>query len=144
MRATRADNLILAGAVDTPMYMPDHQDKSIANRSYLRVPLSEPVPRRLATMWLVQLSHIKTGNRDGLSFLGSSPFNRKVWLMAALQTHFLSCFPVLPVRSAAQTAGEWKMCRRRGASSTWREARAPLPAAMGPARVALGHCSLQG
>ena len=73
MRATRADKLILAGAVETPKYMSDHQDKSIAHRPYLRVLLAEPMPRRLATTWLVQLSHIKTGNRDGPSFLGSNP-----------------------------------------------------------------------
>ena len=105
MRATRADELVLAGAVETPKYMSDHQDKYIANRPYFRVLLAEPMPRRLATTWLVPLSHIKTGNRDGLSFLRSNPLNQKVRLMAALQNHFWSGFPALHVRKAARTAG---------------------------------------
>ena len=53
----------------------------IAKRTYLRVPLA-PMPPRSATVWLVQLSHIKTGN-SGASKLKGNVLNKKIQLFAA-------------------------------------------------------------
>ena len=53
----------------------------IAKRTYLRVPLA-PMSPRSATVWLVQLSHIKTGN-SGASKLKGNVLNKKIQLFAA-------------------------------------------------------------
>ena len=69
-----------------PKYVPTHVDVSMAQREYLRVPLTkrldgvqQPMLRRSATdevrprevtVWIVQLSHIKTGRPGEPSNLG--------------------------------------------------------------------------
>ena len=90
---SRWDRLARAGHIETPKCLPDHESESFAQRTYLRVPLSatqQPMPPRSvlvppcsATVWLVQLSHLKTGGKTGPSFLGLNALNRKVRLFAA-------------------------------------------------------------
>ena len=77
----RHDRFVLAGSPDTPKYDPTNDDAMIAKRTYLRVPLA-PMPPRSATVWLVQLSHIKTGN-SGASKLKGNVLNKKIQLFAA-------------------------------------------------------------
>ena len=72
---------VLAGRPETPKYDPTNDDAMIAKRTYLRVPLA-PMPPRSATVWLVQLSHIKTGN-SGASLLKGNVLNKKIHLFAA-------------------------------------------------------------
>ena len=84
--------LDLAGDVETPRYLPDHENKQMRERRYLMVPLSQqtmalppcPVPSR--TVWLMHLSHIKVGS-SGASKLGSNGLNKKCRLLAGLQTN---------------------------------------------------------
>ena len=81
----RKGKFALVGNVETPKYLPDDPAESIARRSYLRVLLAEqPMPQRAATVWQLQLSHIKTSGRSGTpSFLGGAPSTRRSagWLL---------------------------------------------------------------
>ena len=82
----RGDRLAKAGDVEEPKYLPRADDDSLSKRSYLRVPLtgaSTPGTGDSATVWLLQLSHIKTGGKKGPSFLGSRPLNKKIRLCVA-------------------------------------------------------------
>ena len=72
---------VLAGRPETPKYDPKNYDAMIRERTYLRVPLA-PMAGRSATVWLVQLSHIKTGN-SGASKLKGNVLNKKIHLFAA-------------------------------------------------------------
>ena len=50
------------------------------------MPLQQPMPRRSATVWLVQLTHLKTsGLKHGPSYLKGNPLNKKIRLYAAAQ-----------------------------------------------------------
>jgi hypothetical protein len=82
--------LIKIGNFETPRYDPDSDIDSIARRCYLRVLFAqsrEPPAgsQRLAPVcrWLVQLSHIKTGQKGGPSFLGGNQLNKKIRLLCA-------------------------------------------------------------
>ena len=68
--------LTKAGDVQMPQYLPMADDDKMRKRTYLRVPLtgaSTPGTGQSATVWLVQLSHIKTGKPGGPSHLGGTP-----------------------------------------------------------------------
>ena len=82
----RGDRLTQKGAVEAPKYLPTDESDSIAQRRYLRVRLtgaSTPGTEQSATEWLVQLSHLKVGGKNGPSYLGSNPFNKKIRLNVA-------------------------------------------------------------
>ena len=59
--------LDVAGEVEKPKFIPDADAEYIANRTYLRVPLS-PIPlmppRSAPPVWLVQLAHLKVSNNN--------------------------------------------------------------------------------
>ena len=81
--------LAVCGHVETPQFLPQHQDEAIRRRTYLRVPLAQPppehspMPQRSGTVWLVQLAHIKTGGRKGPSYLGGNALHKKMRMFAA-------------------------------------------------------------
>ena len=82
----RKDQLVLAGTIETPRFLPNHQDESISRRTYLRVPLAKVQSNgQLMQLkgWLVQLSHIKVGGKRGPSHLGTNPLNKKIRLLCA-------------------------------------------------------------
>ena len=80
----------MASDNETPKYLLQHENKDIALRTYLRVllsPVLEPMPRCSATVWLMQLGHIKTGSKGGPSYLGTDTLNRKIRMFAAIRNH---------------------------------------------------------
>ena len=80
--------LVLADNIETPHFLPNHNDVSIARRSYLRVSFAQQPTLRSGRLlplkvWLVQLSHIKVGGKRGPSHLGTNPLNKKIRLLCA-------------------------------------------------------------
>ena len=72
----RGDRLAKAGDVEQPRYLPTDDNDKIHRRSFLRVPLtgaSTPGPGGSATVWLVQVIHIKVGGRGGAQLPGAVP-----------------------------------------------------------------------
>ena len=79
----RGDRLACVGAAEFPQFLPCDRKDSMRQRRYLRVPLTDASTP--GTVWLVQLTHIKSGGKRGPSFLGSNPLNKKIQLSAAAQ-----------------------------------------------------------
>ena len=85
----RKDKLLLAGIIERPYFVPDHNAQKIAQRTYLRVPLAQCARVRSdgqlmqLKVWLVQLSHIKVGKKGGPSFLGKNTLHKKIQLFSA-------------------------------------------------------------
>ena len=80
--------LVLADNIETPHFLPNHNDVSIARRSYLRVSFAQQPTLRSGRLlplkvWLVQLSHIKVGGKTGPSYLGTNAANKNVRLFSA-------------------------------------------------------------
>ena len=83
----RQDWLQRTTPVDTPKYDSANVNPLIAARQYLRVILQDaqrPMASRSGTMWLLQLSHIKMGNKGGPNWMSSPTLNKKIKLHCAM------------------------------------------------------------
>ena len=90
---------MIYGNVETPKYLPSDNNEYVRKRTFLRVPLtsastrgaSTPAPggfavwRGSATLWIVQVIHINVGSKQGHSYLGSKPLNKKIRLCVGAQ-----------------------------------------------------------
>ena len=84
----RGDRLALAGVVEKPRYLPRDDNEKVAQRSFLRVPLtgaSTPGCGGSETVWICQVCHSNVGDKGSKSTLGSNPLNKKIRLCAAAQ-----------------------------------------------------------
>ena len=94
-------------ATSRSRYLPEDDNEKVRQRTFLRVPLtgaSTPGPGGSATVWLVQVIHIKVSGKDGPSYLGSNPFNKKIRLCAAAQN-----LGQQAAANAASTRGDWRV-----------------------------------